>query len=229
MQFLRPFSRYFEFSGRSGRAEFWQYFALLIGLSSVVQILEFNALMESIATGLPHISGLTIIFNLATIIPTTAVAFRRLHDRGLSGWVLGASYIAILPFFVVLGAAIAGMIDNSGQTSLGPLLMGMGASLMVYEIYLLVQLASPGDDFENFYGLPDNAPFHPFRSVQTSRSLSATLSSEDDNQYGGTDGNRGQIDNVVSTIERLASLHSVGHLTDDEFAAQKGRLLAGLN
>ena len=230
MQFLRPFYRYFEFSGRSGRAEFWQYMALLVGLGAVVWVLDFNALMQSVAMGVPHISGLTILFNIATIIPTTAVIFRRLHDRGFSGWTFGAVYIALIPIFIVLIVALAGMKDNSGETSLGPLLIAMFLSLLIYEIYIIVQLASAGDDFDNFYGAPDNALFEPFKGFQQDRPVSRALDpTTNGDREAGTEATAGQMDDIVLKIERLANLHSLGHLTDDEFTTQKGRLLASVN
>ena len=231
MQFLRPFYRYFAFSGRSGRAEFWQYMALLIGLGTLVEILDFNALMQSMVAGVPHIPGLTIFFSLATTIPTLAVIFRRLHDRGLSGWAFSGIYVALIPFLIVIILATAGAEGYSGRTALSPLLISMCLSLLVYEIYLIFELALPGDEFENFYGLPDSGSFDPFKKISPSRS--ATLNADEEvhrdhhTQTGHAKSN--PMDDVVLKIERLAQLHSQGHLTSEEFAAQKGRVLAGVN
>lgn len=72
-------SKYAQFTGRSRRSEFW-YFALgnfVVGL--IIGVIG-GLLGETISTGL---SGL---YNLAIFIPSIAVAVRRLHDTGRSGW-----------------------------------------------------------------------------------------------------------------------------------------------
>lgn len=65
------FSRYATFTGRSTRAEYWW-------------IVLFNML---VSTGLGYISGtLTGIYDLIVFVPMLALACRRLHDIGKSGW-----------------------------------------------------------------------------------------------------------------------------------------------
>ena len=68
------FSKYVTFSGRATRSEYW-WFALLsfiVGLIPFVQILA-----------------------LLFILPSLAVAVRRMHDIGKSGWFV---LLAFLPF-----------------------------------------------------------------------------------------------------------------------------------
>lgn len=77
----RCFKKYFDFSGRASRAEYWYFvlFNILISIPFVILI---------IATGgeNPSIERLADIVNLALFIPNTAAATRRLHDTGRSGW-----------------------------------------------------------------------------------------------------------------------------------------------
>ena len=63
------FARYFDFEGRSPRADFWhwQLFRVLLFLS-----LTF---LETIL-----FSGLNFTFNLFLLIPEISVSIRRLHD-----------------------------------------------------------------------------------------------------------------------------------------------------
>ena len=77
-------SKYFTFSGRALRSEYW-FWALFYML---------GAIPVSIAAGL-GVTGPYAIYGLAILIPTLAVTARRLHDTNLSGW---WSLITIIPF-----------------------------------------------------------------------------------------------------------------------------------
>ena len=79
---------YANFEGRARRSEYW-YFALanfLIGL--VLQVVD-------------HFIGFKIgilggVYSLAVFIPSLAVAVRRLHDLGKSGWFMLLVLIPII-------------------------------------------------------------------------------------------------------------------------------------
>jgi len=64
-------TNYANFSGRSGRPEFW-WFAL------------FCAVVNFVSMFLGDI--INLILTLALLVPTFAVGARRLHDLGKSGW-----------------------------------------------------------------------------------------------------------------------------------------------
>jgi uncharacterized membrane protein YhaH (DUF805 family) len=65
------FSKYAEFSGRATRSEYWWYFLFIVLVS----------------LGLSYISHtLSLLFSLATLLPSLAAATRRLHDTNRSGW-----------------------------------------------------------------------------------------------------------------------------------------------
>jgi uncharacterized membrane protein YhaH (DUF805 family) len=66
------FKRYAEFSGVSSRSQYW-YFILGTTVASFI--------IEAVLGG-----SAGTVFTLATIIPTIAVAVRRMHDVGKSGW-----------------------------------------------------------------------------------------------------------------------------------------------
>ncbi len=82
------FARYFDFEGRSSRAEFWywQLFRVLLFLS-----LTF---LETIL-----FSGLNFTFNLFLLIPEVSVSIRRLHDINKSGlwYLLTFTIVGIIP------------------------------------------------------------------------------------------------------------------------------------
>jgi uncharacterized membrane protein YhaH (DUF805 family) len=66
------FKRYAEFSGVSSRSQYWYFILGTTVISFIIQSL------------LGDFGG--NIFTLATIVPTIAVAVRRMHDVGKSGW-----------------------------------------------------------------------------------------------------------------------------------------------
>lgn len=82
--YLDALLRYFEFSGRTSRAQYWLY--QLVSVLLVVGGVAY----EYYSTGqLPHrdnLSPLMTFLALFHIIPSITVTVRRLHDIGRSGW-----------------------------------------------------------------------------------------------------------------------------------------------
>lgn len=92
------FQKYAAFEGRAGRPEYW-YWVLFTVLVSIAG----NILGEVIGvTG----NALLALFSLATIVPSIAVAVRRFHDTGKSGWNLLWGLIPVLGFVIVLYFAV---------------------------------------------------------------------------------------------------------------------------
>lgn len=89
------FSKYATFSGRAARPEYW-YWVLFTVLASVIFVLiELNA---SVGAG----RALDAIFNIATVIPSIAVAARRLHDTDRSGWWQLLVFIPVVGWVLLL-------------------------------------------------------------------------------------------------------------------------------
>ena len=81
------FSKYADFNGRASRPEYW-WFALFIFLVS--------AALSMVSHVLPG------IFALATLLPSLAVAARRLHDTERSGWWLLIGLVPMVGFVVLI-------------------------------------------------------------------------------------------------------------------------------
>ena len=80
------FSQYANFSGRARRSEYWYFVLLSVIVGAVTGVLSI--FLGDLATIL---SG---IWSLAVLVPSLALAWRRLHDIGKSGiWYL----IALVP------------------------------------------------------------------------------------------------------------------------------------
>ena len=80
------FRGYVAFSGRASRSEFWWW-------------VLFTFIFSIVSSGLDAILGSTpviyLLYYLAMLLPSRAVAVRRLHDTDRSGWWI---LIGLIPF-----------------------------------------------------------------------------------------------------------------------------------
>ena len=100
---LLPYRRYFEFSGRSRRKEYWMFvlFQVLVSLAIGVVFGRTSYMTGAgMMTGNVMVQGpggmVQNLFSLVSLIPGIAVSVRRLHDQDRSGWLL---LLALIPFF----------------------------------------------------------------------------------------------------------------------------------
>jgi uncharacterized membrane protein YhaH (DUF805 family) len=108
-------NKYAQFTGRARRKEYW-YFVLFNLLASIVLgVVDGITGTYSEDAGLGLLGG---IYALAVFIPSIAVAMRRLHDTGRSGWWLLLALIPILGFLVLL---VFMLLDSEpGDNQYGP-------------------------------------------------------------------------------------------------------------
>ena len=152
------YSRYFDFQGRSSRSEFW-YWKLYVALVGV-PLLIFGFFM------LIHTGGLdpatfanqekvlmiywdnflyfvpVFLWYLIHLIPVIALQVRRLHDRGVSGWLVAIVWLAQILLMVpaLLAYPTVYMTIHIVRGIIG--------------IALLVMFLLPGTSGDNQYG-PD--------------------------------------------------------------------------
>ena len=111
------FQRYFDFSSRSCRSEYW-FWILFILIGSIA----FS--LADYVTGDVDVSEfgpLENLFALGTIVPWLAVSVRRLHDINRSGWWLLLAIIPIVGWIILLvWAAIKGP-EGANQFGENPL------------------------------------------------------------------------------------------------------------
>jgi len=85
------FQRYFDFSGRSTRAEYWWWLLFGVIATSILTFVDMIAgTMITPTTGI-----ISTLFSLVIIIPYIAVTVRRLHDINRSGWWV---FLGAVPF-----------------------------------------------------------------------------------------------------------------------------------
>jgi uncharacterized membrane protein YhaH (DUF805 family) len=97
--------KYAVFSGRASRPEFWYWILAVALVSFVFAIIEGALLAPALGfkafdpeAGQP----LSVILDLAIFLPSIAVAVRRLHDTGRSGWWFVLQLIPLIGTLVLL-------------------------------------------------------------------------------------------------------------------------------
>lgn len=99
---VAPLRKYADFAGRARRKEYWSFMVLAAVLFAAVYGIEGLLKLRGAAGYGP----LTIVFQLAILLPTLGVGARRLHDIGRSGYWLLAGYG---PFAASAALALAGL------------------------------------------------------------------------------------------------------------------------
>jgi len=105
------FSNYVNFSSRSCRSEYWYWvlFTLIAGI--VTGAVDYVAFPES------TVSPLNSLFNLACLLPSLAIAVRRLHDIDRTGWWFLIVLTLIGAVLLIIWACFRGTI---GPNRFGP-------------------------------------------------------------------------------------------------------------
>jgi len=81
--YLAVLKKYATFSGRARRQEYWMFVLFNVIFAAAAAILDNVLGLAAPEIGYGPLYGL---YALATFIPGLAVAVRRLHDVGKSGW-----------------------------------------------------------------------------------------------------------------------------------------------
>lgn len=156
------FTKYFDFTGRARRAEFWWFilFTVILGICldgiETFLGLDFEISVEN-ANGesdWADMGGpLSLVFSLATFFPQIAVTARRLHDIDRSGWwQVGIPLIVI--FVGVVFYMAAAFLGVQTDTRVGAaIILGMTVILIIAcVVWLIVWLAKIGQSGSNRFG-----------------------------------------------------------------------------
>lgn len=94
----RCFERYATFSGRARRAEFWWFTLFNLVASFLLGLLDGLLF----GYGAPVAQPFATLYSLAVLLPSLAVAARRLHDTGRSAWWLLLLLVPLIGVLVLL-------------------------------------------------------------------------------------------------------------------------------
>ena len=99
MIFLEPIKKYAVFTGRATRKEYWLFILFATVVNIILAIIDGVTGSFDSGTGFGVLSG---IFTLGIILPSIAVAVRRLHDTNRSGWMLLITLIPLVGIWVIV-------------------------------------------------------------------------------------------------------------------------------
>ena len=98
--YLKVLKQYADFNGRARRKEYWMFALINFLISFVIGFIG----------GIMEFTLLGTIYSLAVFIPSIAVAVRRMHDVGKSGWFI------LIPIYNLILACTNG---ESGENKYG--------------------------------------------------------------------------------------------------------------
>jgi uncharacterized membrane protein YhaH (DUF805 family) len=106
--------KYVGFSGRARRSEYWWFFLFTVLVSMVASVLDsiFGTMSDTTNVGV-----IGSIASLALLLPSIAVAIRRLHDTSRSGWWILIGLIPIVGWIILI---VFYCQDSHGDNEHGP-------------------------------------------------------------------------------------------------------------
>ncbi len=116
---IMPLKRYFDFSGRSRRMEYWMFFLFMMIVYGVLITLMVAGAGADSSGMFSGVAGLLLMLVAAAlIIPSIAVQVRRFHDQDKSGWMALLNFVPFVGGLIVL---IFMLLEGThGPNSYGP-------------------------------------------------------------------------------------------------------------
>ena len=158
-------AKYFVFSGRAARSEYWWFVLFVVIVSIVLAIIDTSLFGMNPETGESN-QVITPIFQLAVVIPMLAAGWRRLHDTGRPGWylLLPAALSIATMFMLFSGVAVFSVLEQGAEDPdalRGPAallgatgLMVVGVLQLILSVLMIWWLSRPSQDGANDYGPP---------------------------------------------------------------------------
>ncbi len=149
------FRKYFTFSGRASRSEYW-YFFLFCFLVSI-----FTGVIDGVVFGNASDGPVNGIFSLLTLIPLLSAGWRRMHDSGRSGLYLLYPLIALLGIgtYASLLNGVDGVFGDAAA-QLGGIVLAIAMVILVLSPLIVIWwLTRPTQTGPNAYGPQPAATF----------------------------------------------------------------------
>ena len=90
--YMEVLRKYAEFNGRARRSEYWWFVLINVLVSMAIMLLDMFM----------GLGFLSFVYALAVLLPSLAVAVRRLHDTGRSGWWILVGFVPLIGAIVLL-------------------------------------------------------------------------------------------------------------------------------
>ncbi len=107
--YLEVLRKYAVFSGRARRMEYWMFLLINVIIAVAFAIIDSLLGIQGVLGGL---------YSLAVLIPSIAVAVRRLHDTNRSGWWILINFIPLIGLIIFIVFAVQD--STPGANRYGP-------------------------------------------------------------------------------------------------------------
>lgn len=175
---FQPLVKYVDFQGRARRSEFWLWVLFRIAVGMVMGTVMTSVLFTGMNFQNPDpsqfmgryfsVMPLMQIVNLGLLLPSIAVAVRRLHDINRTGWwyimPIVVAIVGMVLFFIFAGTQLFSAIGTGGGTMtdaqgmklfftvMGSMFLFVFLPLLVAEIVMLVFYITDGTPTANRFG-----------------------------------------------------------------------------
>jgi uncharacterized membrane protein YhaH (DUF805 family) len=175
---FQPLVKYVDFQGRARRSEFWLWVLFRIAVGMVMGTVMTSVMFTGMNFQNPDpsqfmgryfsVMPLMQIVNLGLLLPSIAVAVRRLHDINRTGWwyimPIVVAIVGTVLFFIFAGTQLFSAIGSSGGTMtdaqgmklfftvMGSMFLFVFLPLLVAEIVMLVFYVTDGTPTANRFG-----------------------------------------------------------------------------
>ena len=105
--YIDVFRKWKDFSGRSGRQEFWMFFVSNFFVGCVVAIVDM---------GLGETGFIVLAYSLLVLCPGLALWVRRIHDLGGRGWL---ALLLLIPCVNTLFVLVVGLMKGQDGVTIG--------------------------------------------------------------------------------------------------------------
>ena len=137
------FHKYADFSGRAQRSEYWWWI-----LFSLLANLIFG-ILDTALFGVESLGVFGLIFTISTLLPSIAVAARRLHDIDKSGW---WQIMYLVPLVLAMLSVLISSSQDSAFFGFAAIILGLAFFIAI--IVLITWLIAKGTQGNNSFG-PD--------------------------------------------------------------------------
>lgn len=96
------YKRFFDFTGRASRSEYWLFFLVFVVQAVVAVVIDNVVFGSDMSSPLGIYGPAYILVLVANIIPSLSVGFRRLHDTNRSAWWMLISLVPLVGGIVLL-------------------------------------------------------------------------------------------------------------------------------
>jgi len=174
---FQPLVKYVDFQGRARRSEFWLWVLFRIAVGAVLGTVSISVLVNGMNFQNPdpaqfmsrYFSVMPImqLVNLALLLPTIAVAVRRLHDINRTGWWVimpfVVAFVGMILFLIFAGTQLFSAISTGGNMTdeqglkfafgmFGSLFLFIFLPILIAEIVMLVFYVTDGTPTTNRFG-----------------------------------------------------------------------------